>query len=135
MPQLPLRFALLSCLFALLFLPQSALLSADAKGDTAVSLKGKSFEFTYPTEKGKPKDNIKFDDKVMVIGGMSKLKIPYVATTKKGGITSFEGTITDEKLGVIEVSGKIIKGAIQGSITVRPKEGEPYAKNFNSAAQ
>ncbi len=135
MRQFPIRFTLLSCLFALLFLPQSMLLSGAEKPAVAVNLKGKSYDIIYPTENGKPKDTIKFEEKMLIIGGLGKIQIPYTAT-KKGGSTQIEGTLTDEKMGVIEVSGTISKkGELTGSITVRPKKGQPWAKNFNSAVE
>lgn len=135
MLRISIPFEWLSCFFALLLLLQPTLQAADPKTEAPVSLAGKKFEFTYPTVKGKPRDTIQFEKDTLVIGGMAKLKIPYVAN-KKGGSTVFEGTIIDEKLGTVEVSGQISKkGVITGSVTVRPKEGEPYAKNFNSAVQ
>ena len=135
MLRISVSFKWICCLFALLVLLQPTLQGADPKKETPVSLAGKRFEFTYPTVKGKPKDTIHFEKDTLVIGGMSKLKIPYVAM-KKGSSTAFEGTISDDKLGTVEVAGQISnKGVITGSVTVRPKEGEPYAKNFNSAVQ
>jgi hypothetical protein len=135
MPKISIPFQCISCFFALLVLLQPTLQAADAPKENLVSLAGKKFQFTYPTVKGKPKDTILFDKDTMVIGGMARLNIPYVAK-KKGANTAFEGTIMDAKLGTVEVAGQISnKGVITGSVTVRPKEGEPYAKNFNSAAQ
>jgi hypothetical protein len=135
---LPLSIRLgLSCLFALLFLTQSTLSAAEAKPVPPVSLAGKSYNLTYPTEKGAPKDTIKFEEKTLSIGSVgAAVKIPYMAS-KAGRSQSieFNGTFTDEKGRVIEVSGTITsKGEIHGSVTVRPKDGDPFAKNFNGAA-
>jgi hypothetical protein len=119
-------------LLLLLLLLPSVLSAADAKAKPPPQLNGKTFNVTYPTEKGKPQDVIMFKEKTMMVRSVGNLEIPY-ETKWKGKESEFNGTVTNAKGAVIEVSGLIsAKGEIRGSVTVRPKEGDPFAKNFSN---
>jgi hypothetical protein len=129
-----------SCVFALLCLPQAMLLAAAPKEPLPPpTLVGDTFTVNFPTEKGKPKDKLVFEEKTMSIASLGALKIPYKLTRKGNKKTSeieFSGTITDDKGTVIEVSGRVEAtddAEVHGSITTRPKDVDPVARNFNGA--
>lgn len=128
---------LLSLVFALLFLPQGTLLAATPKKEplAPVALDGDTYTVNFPTEKTKPKDKLVFGEKELTVGSLGELKIPYTAKRKGSKATSeteFSGTVTDAKGTVIEVTGKVTDGGeLHGSITTRPKDQDPTARNFN----
>jgi hypothetical protein len=132
--------AALSCLLALVFgllcLPGALQAATPKKEPLAPTIaSGDVFTVTFPTEKGKPKDKITFEETTFSVGSLGALKFPYKQTrrsSKKTSETEFSGTVTDAMGTVIEVSGKVTDdGEIHGSITTRPKDNDPTARNFN----
>lgn len=125
----PLQVAILLLLSLLALVPRAA------AGDPPPppTLKGKAFDISFLTEKGKPHDKITFADDGATCKalGPAAVAVDCKYHDKKGKIIDFSGKITDAKGAVIEVSGSVTGTDIHGSITITPKDDDPKARNFS----
>lgn len=97
------------------------------------TLKGQTFDISFLTEKGKPRDKISFDgDSASCAAlGQAKIQITCKYHDKRNKVIDFSGKLTDAKGGVIELSGSVSGTDIHGSITITPKDDDPKARNFS----
>jgi hypothetical protein len=110
----------------------AALLLAAIALAPGADLAGRSFEVTVVGGKAPRTMHLAFSATELTCQGVGSM--PYTAAPKKIKTRTivFEGTTTDAKGGSTVINGEVEGSHIHGSITFRPKEGDPVAINFTS---